>query len=327
MRHSYGLQDILIQNAWLTIGSYDGVHLGHQQIIEQITAGAHQAGAPAVVLTFYPHPSTVLRRAHNAFYLTLPEEKAKLLGEMGVDEVITHPFSREIAETEPENFIRQLAVHLGIRHLWVGYDFALGKDRKGDVAFLTELGVRLGFKVHVIEAYKLDGEIVSSSRVRRAVEERDITAANRLLGHYFTISGTVIPGDGRGATIGIPTANLQVAQERAVPGAGVYVCLAEVDGKTYPAVTNIGVRPTFEDTPVAPRIETHILDFSANIYDKQISLSFVDFLRPEQKFSGVDELVAQIRADIEKGRGILENQGSGTQAPSDQDNQNLINHR
>ncbi|MFN2144832.1 MAG: bifunctional riboflavin kinase/FAD synthetase [Anaerolineales bacterium] len=311
MRHSYGLQDILIQNAWLTIGSYDGVHLGHQQIIKQITAGAHQVGAPAVVLTFFPHPSTVLRKAKNAFYLTLPEEKARLLGEMGVDEVITHPFNHEVAETEPEDFIKQLSTHLGIRHLWVGYDFALGKDRRGDVPFLTELGKQFGFEVHVIEAFKLDGEIVSSSRVRKAVEDRDILTANRLLGHPFAVSGTVIPGDGRGATIGIPTANLQIAEERAVPGSGVYACLAEVDGQTYPAVTNIGVRPTFEETSVPPRIETHILDFSENIYGEEISLAFVDFLRPEQKFSGVDELVTQIKADIEKGREILENQGSG----------------
>jgi len=307
MRHSYGLQDLIINNAWLTIGSYDGVHLGHQQIINQITAGAHQAGSPAVVLTFYPHPSMVLRGPRDAFYLTLPEEKAKLLGKMGVDEVITHPFSREIAETEPEDFIKTLVTHLDFKHLWVGYDFALGKDREGDITFLTKLGGQYGFEVHVIEAFEAEGGVVHSSRIRRAIEAGEITAANRLLGHQFTIYGKVIPGDGRGSTIGIPTANLHIAQERAVPGPGVYVCLAEVNGKTYPAVTNIGVRPTFEDTPVAPRIEAHILDFSGDIYGTEISLSFVDFLRPEQKFSGVEELVTQIRVDIARGRKILQN--------------------
>ncbi|MBN2044273.1 MAG: bifunctional riboflavin kinase/FAD synthetase [Anaerolineales bacterium] len=307
MRHSYGLQDLFIQNAWLTIGSYDGVHLGHQQIIHQITAGAHQAGAPAVVLTFFPHPAIVLRGPRDSFYLTLPEEKAELLGEMGVDEVITYPFSRQTSETEPEDFIRMLITHLGFSHLWVGYDFALGKDRKGDVETLISIGEKYGFVVHVIEAYQQDGEVVSSSRVRQAVEAGRIMAANRLLGNRFTIRGKVIPGDGRGSTIGIPTANLAVARERAVPGPGVYVCLATVEGETYPAVTNIGVRPTFEDAPVAPRIETHILDFSGDIYGSEISLAFVDFLRPEQKFSGVDQLVAQIRADIAQGREILTN--------------------
>jgi riboflavin kinase/FMN adenylyltransferase len=308
MRHSYGLQDLFIQNAWLTIGSYDGVHLGHQQIINQITAGAHQVGAPAVVLTFYPHPSVVLHGPKNSFNLTLPEEKAQLLGKMGVDEVITHPFSHEIAATEPEDFIKKLVTHLDIKHLWVGYDFAFGKDRKGNPEFLAELSEKYGFRLHVIEAFEAGGDVVHSSRIRRAIEAGEITTANYLLGHQFTIHGKVIPGDGRGSTIGIPTANLEIAQERAVPAAGVYVCLAGVAGKTYPAVTNIGMRPTFEKTPVAPRIETHILDFSGDIYGTQISLAFVDFLRPEQKFNSVDELVAQIRADIEKGREILKNQ-------------------
>jgi riboflavin kinase/FMN adenylyltransferase len=321
MRHSYGLQDLFIQDAWLTIGSYDGVHLGHQQIISQITAGARQAGAPAVVLTFFPHPAMVLCGPRDSFYLTLPEEKASLLGQMGVDEVITYPFNRDVSETEPETFIAMLARHLGFRHLWVGYDFALGKDRKGDVATLRTLGEQFNFEVHAIEAFQLDGEVVSSSRVRRAIGASKITAANRLLGHRFTIRGKVIPGDGRGSTIGIPTANLEIAQERAVPGPGVYVCLVEVAGKTYPAVTNIGVRPTFEDSPVAPRIETHILDFSGDIYGAEISLAFVDFLRPEQKFGGVDELVIQIRADISRGREILESHGSTRLAPRDQENQ------
>ena len=305
MQHSYGLQNIHIQNAWLTIGSYDGVHLGHQQIINQITAGAHSSGAPAVVLTFYPHPMVVLRGPRESFYLTMPDDKAEILGGMGVDLVVTHPFDKEVAALEPEEFIRKLQSHLDFKHLYVGYDFALGHNRKGDVPYLTRLGEKLGYQVHTVEAFELDGAPVSSSRVRRALDTGDITEANRLLGREFSLMGTVILGDGRGKQIGVPTANLEISREQAVPGPGVYACRVTWQGRRYPAVTNIGVRPTFEDTPVPPRVETHILDFDRDLYSQQISLEFTAFLRPERKFDGIESLVAQIRADIEKGREIL----------------------
>ena len=305
MQHNYGLQDIHIQNAWLTIGSYDGVHLGHQQIINQVTAGAHASGAPAVVLTFYPHPMVVLRGPRESFYLTMPEEKAEILGGLGVDLVVTHPFNKDVAAMEPEEFIRKLQSHLGFTHLYVGYDFALGHNRKGDVPYLTHLGEQLGYQVHTVEAFELDGEPVSSSRVRRALDTGDVAEANRLLGREFRLMGTVIPGDGRGKQIGVPTANLEISLEQAVPGPGVYACRVTWEGKRYPAVTNIGVRPTFEDTPVAPRVETHVLDFEHELYGQQIGLEFTAFLRPERKFDGIESLVSQIRADIEKGREIL----------------------
>ena len=306
MQHSYGLQDIHIQNAWLTICSYDGVHLGHQQIINQVTAGAFASGAPAVVLTFYPHPMVVLRGPRESFYLTLPEEKAEILGGMGVDLVVTHTFNKDVAAMEPEEFIRKLQSHLGFTHLYVGYDFALGHNRKGDVPYLTRLGEQLGYQVHTVEAFELDGAPVSSSRVRRALDTGDVAEANRLLGREFRLMGTVIPGDGRGKQIGVPTANLEISLEQAVPGPGVYACQVTWEGKRYPAVTNIGVRPTFEDAPVAPRVETHVLDFEHDLYGQQIGLEFTAFLRPERKFDGIESLVAQIRADIEKGREILE---------------------
>jgi riboflavin kinase/FMN adenylyltransferase len=309
MQHSYSLNDVHTKNAWLTIGSYDGVHSGHQQIIKQITAGAHQAGAPAVVLTFYPHPAVALRGRKDAFYLTLPDEKARILGEMGVDLVVTHPFDREVAAIEPEDFIRKLKKHLGFTHLWVGYDFALGKDRAGDVAALTKLGKVYDYEVHTIPAYELDGAPVSSSRVRQALSDRDIREANRLLGREFTVRGEVIPGDGRGRTIGIPTANIETGPEQAAPGTGVYACRAFIREKVYAAVTNIGVRPTFEDS-TAPRIETHIMDFEGDLYGQEVGLSFVEFLRPEMKFESIDALVAQIKKDVKRGLEILKTFGT-----------------
>ncbi len=305
MQHTYNLQDIHLQNSWLTIGSYDGVHLGHQQIIHQITAGAHQAGVPAVVLTFYPHPSVVLRGPRSSFYLTLPEEKAAILGSMGVDLVITHPFDRQIAATPPREFIQNLHQHLRFRQLWVGYDFALGKDRVGDIPHLQILGKEFGFNVNVISAVESDGEKVSSSRIRRHLEAGEIEPANDLLGRPFSIIGKVVPGDGRGKTIGIPTANIETIAERAIPQAGVYACRVIWRGETYPAVTNVGVRPTFETEPVPPRVEAHIMDFSHDLYGEELKLEFIARLRAERRFESIDALVAQIHQDIEDGRRIL----------------------
>ena len=305
MSHITRLQDLSIQDAWLTIGSFDGVHLGHQQIIRQITAGAHAIGVPAVVLTFYPHPSVVLRGNRNAFYLTLPEEKAATLAEMGVDYVITHPFDRQVASIEPHTFIETLKHHLGFSQLWVGYDFALGKNRSGDVPRLKELGSEYGFSVQLVDAFQLGGGIVSSSRIRTALDNGEINAVTELLGRRYTVRGTVIRGDGRGSQIGVPTANLEVEQERAIPGAGVYACFVTSMGIRYPAVTNIGVRPTFEQEAVPARVETHILDFNQDLYGEQIEVEFVDYLRAEQRFESIDALIAQIQSDIQTARKIL----------------------
>jgi len=305
MQHFYRIQDVHLQNSWITIGSFDGVHLGHQQIIKQITAGAHQAGVPAVVLTFYPHPSVVLRGPRSSFYLTMPEEKAALLGSLGVDVVITHPFDRQVAATSPRDFIQTLHQHVQFQQLWVGYDFALGRDRSGDIPHLRTLGEEFGYQVQVVGVVQEEGETVSSSRIRRHLEAGEIDTANDLLGRPFAITGKVIPGDGRGKTIGVPTANIETSPERAIPQAGVYACRAIWNGKAYPAVTNVGVRPTFETEPVPARVEAHIMDFSHDLYGDEITLEFIARLRPERRFENIDALVAQIQQDIADGRRIL----------------------
>jgi riboflavin kinase/FMN adenylyltransferase len=307
MQHIYGLQDANVSGVWLSIGSFDGVHLGHQSIINQLTAGAHAAGAPAVVLTFYPHPSVVLRGPRESFYLTTPEEKAALLANLGVDLVITHPFNQEVAQLSAEDFLGQLVTHLTMQQLWVGYDFSLGRNREGSLPKLRQLGQKPenNFSVQEVSAFSVDGQIVSSSRIRTLLEAGEVKPAASLLGRSFSISGEVVSGEGRGRKLGIPTANLKISKERVVPGAGVYACLATYQGKTYPAVTNIGVRPTFEDQPVAPRVESHLLDFHQDIYGEMISLSFEARLRGEMRFQSVDALVAQINSDIETAREVL----------------------
>jgi riboflavin kinase/FMN adenylyltransferase len=302
MRHFWNLTAVKLPDAWLTIGSFDGVHRGHQAIVRRLSAGARAAGSPAVVLTFYPHPSVVLGKRKDPFYLTSSEERAALLGTCGADVVITHPFDRQVAATPAADFVSLLKQQLGLTHMLVGYDFALGRNREGDVPTLNKLGETFDYTLETMPPVENNGEIVSSSRIRSSLAEGEVEKAGQLLARPYRIPGRVVAGDGRGRSIGIPTANLEVWAERVIPKAGVYVCRALVGGKSWGAVSNIGVRPTFETQPVPPRVEAHILDFDAQIYDQEIQLDFLARLRDEQRFPGVQALVGQIHKDIERAR-------------------------
>jgi len=306
MRHFLSLEGLQLQDSWLTIGTFDGVHRGHQEIVRKLAAGAHSTESQAAVLTFFPHPALVLGKRRDPFYLTTPDERAVLLGELGADIVITFPFNLQTASTSAYDFMALLKQHLGLHHLIVGYDFALGKDRQGDVPTLQKIGVELGYTVEAMPPFKIEGEAVSSSRIRSALAAGDMELAALLLGRPFQVSGKVVTGDGRGRTIGIPTANLSLWAERAIPRAGVYVCQAVVNGKVWGAVTNVGFRPTFESQPVPPRVETHLLDFITEIYGQEISLNFLSRLRDEQRFPNVEALAAQIQRDIAQARQFLE---------------------
>ncbi len=302
MQHFYGLQDVSYEDAWLTIGAFDGFHIGHQKIINELTAGAHAKGVPAVVLTFYPHPSRVIYGPTEAFYLTMPDRKANLLGAAGVDAVITYPFDAKTASISAEVFVDSLCRHLNFTKLWIGYDFALGYNRKGDTQILKEIGSKCGYELNAIEAFKYDGEIVSSTRIRELLKKGQVADAAVLLGRPHAVNGIVTRGDGRGSKIGIPTANLATHKSLIVPKEGVYTSEVIVDGKKYHAVTNVGRRPTFELEPVPSRVEAHILDFNQDIYGKDISVEFIERLRDEHKFSNSDELVRQIGIDVQKVR-------------------------
>ena len=304
MQHYRSLEAVSLDNGWLTIGVFDGVHRGHQEIIRQLTAGAHANGAPAVVFTFSPHPALVLGGVEIKC-LTTPDERASLLAGLGVDVVITHPFDKQTAALSPEEFMAQVKQHLGLQKLLVGYDFSLGRNRAGNFARLSEIGRSLGYDVLPVAALRLDGQIVSSSLIRQQISDGDVAAAAVKLGRCYSVSGPVIHGDGRGRTLGIPTANIAVPLEKVIPANGVYACRALVGGERHKAVVNIGVRPTFTSGEVAPHVEAHLLDYSANLYDQIISLEFVERLRGEQKFPSVDALVAQIKTDIGKANDIL----------------------
>lgn len=293
----------LSEEAVVTIGSFDGVHRGHQALIRQVRRSALQSGRTSVVITFFPHPSVVLGRAQ-PFYLTSPEEKLVQINQTGVDWLIELPFTSETAQVRAAEFVEQLIQHLQLRELWIGHDFALGYKREGNAEFLARLGQARGFAVHAVDPLTNSGEIISSSNIRAALREGEVSHAARLLGRPFRVSGRVVPGDGRGKTIGIPTANLEVWADHALPANGVYACRAWVGHIPHRAAVNVGVRPTVTDES-RRTVEAHLLDFDKDLYGLNVALDFRERLRGEQKFANVPALVAQIRMDVEHTRQSL----------------------
>lgn len=306
MQHVTALEDLRLDlPACVTIGAFDGVHRGHQTLIGAMRERASGTGRATVVLTFFPHPSVVLRGRRPSFYLSTPEEKAAYLAALGVDALVTHPFNHDVAAIRAADFVERLVTHARLTELWCGADFALGHGREGNVEFLRALGEQRGFTVHVMPPVLIDGEVISSSRIRQTLRDGAVEQATRYLGRPFRLEGQVVQGAQRGRRLGIPTANLAVSEEHAVPAVGVYACRAHHADWHGQAVVNIGFRPTFEGGEARPVIEAHLLDFERDLYGETVSLEFIARLRPEMKFSGVDALLAQIKQDIAAGREIL----------------------
>ena len=304
MIHAQSLADLKPDRpSLLTLGSFDGVHLGHQALIRNLVTAAHARNYDAAIVTFFPHPTIVLRGPRSALYLNTPAEKGALFAQLGADRLVTHPFNLEVSRLTASQFITQLQAALDFREIWCGADFAFGHNREGTVDWLRANGQT----VRVIDPVIAAGGVISSSRVRQALADGDITLATVCLGRPFQLTGEVVKGDGRGRTIGIPTANLKIWDERAYPARGVYAGRAWAAGAPVEAVINIGVRPTFGGD-LQTVIEAHLLDFSGDLYGQTLQLDFLARLRPEQKFNGVNELVAQIHRDIEAARNLLKSQ-------------------
>lgn len=293
----------LQQETILTIGAFDGVHRGHQALINTIVKRARATGRLAALITFHPHPVVVLAPDRAPPYLTTPGEKAALLERLGVDLVVLLPFDRRLAATTARDFMEMVSRHLRVRELWVGSDFALGRNREGTVPRLRELGQELGYEVHVIEPVLGSGEVISSSRIRALLREGFIEDATRLLGRYPSLSGEVVTGAHRGHKLGFPTANLEVRPERAIPADGVYAVFAVLGPERYPGVANVGVRPSFDNGQRL--VETHIFDFDQDIYGCDLVVEFVARLREERRFADIQELIAQMKRDTEIARQIL----------------------
>ncbi len=288
----------------LTIGAFDGVHLGHRQLIRSVVESARANHRRAALVTFFPLPSIVLGRAA-PFYLTSNEEKSAELERLGLDVVVIVEFTLETAQIRAAQFVNLLIENLQMREMWIGHDFALGYKREGNAEFLRAMGAERGYTIHSVDAVMLDGQPVSSSRVRDALRAGDIRQANACLGRPFQLSGVVVPGAHRGRKLGVPTANLSVWAEHAVPANGIYACRAHLEGAPAlrDAVINIGTRPTFDNGERT--IEAHLLDFDGDLYGQTMTLDFIAYQRPELKYDSVEALVAQMREDVRIARDIL----------------------
>ena len=301
MIHAHSLNELHLQSSWLAIGVFDGVHRGHQKIISKLTDGAHVNGVPAVVVTFWPHPAAVLGGG-DLKSLTLPDERADLLASFGVNIVLTHPFDSVVANLSAREFMEHIKEHLGIRHLLMGYDFALGKGREGDATRLAELGREMDYSTEVIEAISDESGVISSTEIRKLVSVGDVTDAAKLLGRNYSLRGPVIHGDGRGQKIGIPTANIEYPKDKVIPANGIYAAWTWVDDRKYMSAVNIGINPTFTPDKQTPNVEAYILDFNQDIYGKDVMIEFAARLRDELKFDSIKALVEQIQRDIARVR-------------------------
>ena len=287
----------------VTIGNFDGVHLGHQAIITQLKKQAKKHQVPATVITFHPNPMEFFAGDKAPAKLTCFHDKMHLLEHYGVDRVVCIAFNHKLAELKPSEFIDQILLDgLHTKHLVIGDDFRFGKNRQGDFQLLQENGIQHGFEVEKTPTFLIDKQRVSSTSARQALAEPDLAKTQKLLGRTYHISGKVCHGDKRGRTIGFPTANIRLKRQIA-PINGVYAVKITGLGETQYGVANLGVRPTVGDNLYL--LETHLFDFTRDIYGKRINVHFEHFIRPEQKFDGLEKLVAQITQDTETAKNLL----------------------
>ena len=290
----------------VTVGTFDGVHNGHKNIIKMLVDTAKKTGSESVVVTFDPHPRTILGSDPGVELLTTLDEKTQILEKLGVDMVVIIPFTKEFSQLTAEEFIREY-IHkkLGAVHFIIGHDHKFGKDRVGDEEKLRELGKIDGFEITAVPPVKSGDEIISSSKIRKALLNGDLATANLYLGRDYSFSGLIVEGAKRGRLLGFPTANIEPGSaEKVIPGRGVYVVGCSIEGDKYHGVMNIGMRPTFENqTRIV--IEVHILDFNKIIYGKKISVDFIKRIRDEKRFESKEELIRQIELDKHKAIEII----------------------
>ncbi|MBW2630329.1 MAG: bifunctional riboflavin kinase/FAD synthetase [Deltaproteobacteria bacterium] len=292
-----------LTGAVITIGNFDGVHLGHKEIFRKIAKEAGERNKKSVVITFDPHPQKIMHPERRPFFmLTSLNEKLDLISSCGVDAVILITFSTEFAGITAGKFVENILWgKLRLSKLFVGYDYVFGKGKGGNAEFLKAYGKKLGFQVEEISAVKTDGMIASSTNIRLSILVGNVKLASEMLGRPYGVSGTVVKGYRRGTDIGYPTANIK--SEKVIPATGVYVIIAELEGTRHQGVINIGRNPTFGNEEISA--EVHLLDFKGDIYGRAITILFIDRLRDEIKFKSPEELARQIKKDIEKAREIL----------------------
>ncbi|MFI5253036.1 MAG: riboflavin biosynthesis protein RibF [Bacteroidota bacterium] len=297
MQISHDVNEILFnRESIVTVGTFDGVHLGHQAILNEVVRRSKLYGARSVLVTFDPHPREVVGRGPVEYLTTVPERLHKI-EHFGLDEALVINFTFEFSRLGPREFYQLLSTHIGLREVIVGYDHMFGKDRTGGIEELEKIGSMIGFTATRVEPVLLRDKVISSSVIRRMLNAGDVTTSIQLLGEPYSLTGLVIKGDSRGKGLGFPTANLNVIEpKKLVPPIGVYAVIVRYQEKKYFGMMNIGVRPTF--TQNQDRVlEVHMFDFNENIYHKELQIQFLKYIRPEKKYSSRDELVIQLQAD------------------------------
>ena len=295
------------ENTVLTVGTFDGVHAGHKVLINRVISLANEKNARSAVVTFDPHPREIIEPGVAGIkLLSSLKERSELLADLGVDEMVVIPFDRDFSLLTSEEFVKEIIWEkIGVSQFVIGYDHQFGRDREGTIDTVKRLGIELGFESLVVSKQDVGNKTVSSTAIRKAIqEEGDMKLAARFLERFYIMNGTVVHGDKRGKSIGYPTANIQPENEKKItPKRGVYAVWVRVDGKYFGGMMNIGERPTFEGT--SHTIEVHIFDFDQDIYGKEVQLQFVERIRDEKKFSGAEELIARLRDDENQVRKIL----------------------
>jgi riboflavin kinase/FMN adenylyltransferase len=293
-----------------TIGNYDGVHLGHQQILRRVVEDAAARGLRSMMITFWPHPVSVVAPDHELRLLQTRRQKLDMLAQAGLTDLLILPFTPELAAIEGQRFFDQyLADRVRLAAVHVGENFRFGQAREGDLELLAAVGKRRGFEVHGVPAVELDGRTISSSAIRRALDEGRVGEAARMLGRPYRIAGEVVAGDGRGRKLDCPTANIETEND-VILKPGVYVTETRVIAGRFPSVSNVGVRPTFDGGGLT--VETHLLEFDEDLYHEQIEVDFLERLRDEQKFDGPEQLADQIARDRAAAAAFFQNQPLGT---------------
>jgi len=294
-----------IAGSVVTVGTFDGVHLGHRAVLEEIARRGRAMGRRAVLLTFDPHPLWVIRPEAAPRLLTLPVEKRDLLAESDLDYVVFLHFTAELSRYSPRRFVEEILLRrLRVRELVIGYDHGFGRGRSGDAETLSEIGRELGFEVDVVPPVLLEGDPISSTRIRRAILEGDLESARRGLGRPYGFRGTVVQGEGRGRKLGFPTANLELPfPEKLMPPPGVYAVRVGRRGGTHWGALHVGPRPTFEGAVAT--IEVHLLDFDGDLYGQEIQVELIERLREVRSFPSLENLLAQLHRDVEAARSVL----------------------
>jgi riboflavin kinase/FMN adenylyltransferase len=294
----------------VAIGDFDGVHIGHAEVIRRAVETARRLNMPSAVMTFHPHPREVLGQDAYTSCLTPLPAKIDRFAELGVERTYVFKFDRAFSQVTPDGFVSDVLLKLGVDTIVVGFDFTFGRGGAGTPDTLCGLAAGR-FAVEVVRPVYLDGEKVSSTLVRRQLEAGEMDRVSRLLGRRYQLTGQVVPGDARGRRIGFPTANIAPDAPYVVPADGVYAVAVEWSGRTYPGVMNIGTRPTFDGNPERRTLEAHLFDFGQTIYGDTVKVEFVSRIRRERKFVSVDELVAQIRQDVETAKRIFAGRAAG----------------